>query len=149
MNDRLDDERTDEGLLADEGMTDREATVVRHEEELRVERQLVDAGAVRARKLLETYSVEEVVAVEIEHADVERTGANDEDSGQIETLPDGSISVPIFEEEVIVTKRTVVRERVVVRKDIVSERHSVETELLREQVEIETDTDRGVEEVAW
>ncbi len=149
MRDELNDERIDESLVADEGMTDSDATVVRHEEELRVDRRLVDAGTVRARKLLETYPVEEVVAVETEHADVERTGANDDDSGEIETLPDGSISVPVFEEEVVVTKRTVIRERVVVRKDVISERHSVQTELLKEQVDVETDTDRGVEEVSW
>ena len=75
----------------------------------------------------------------VEAAEIERTGPNENDSGEVETLSDGSVSVPVFEEEVVVTKRTVVRERVVIRRDLVTERHAVETELLKEQVEMETD----------
>ena len=33
----------------------------------------------------------------------------DADSGEVETLPDGSISIPVFEEQLVITKRLVVR----------------------------------------
>jgi hypothetical protein len=39
-----------------------------------------------------------------------------DDSGRVETLPDGSISIPVLEEQVVVSTRTVVRERLVVRR---------------------------------
>lgn len=59
------------------------------------------------------------------------------DSGEVEHLPDGSISIPIIEEELIVTKRLIVRERIIVRKDTIVETRRIETELRRERVETE------------
>lgn len=128
-----------ESAAADVADTLQGQTIIRHEEELRVQRRVEEAGAVHARKRLETHRVEELVPRGVEAAEVERTGPNENDSGEVETLSDGSISVPVFEEEVVVTKRTIVRERVVIRRDLVTERHAVETELLKEQVEMETD----------
>jgi hypothetical protein len=49
--------------------------------------------------------VEEHVPRGTEEADVERTDVSANDSGKVETLPDGSISVPVLEEELVVTKR--------------------------------------------
>jgi stress response protein YsnF len=59
------------------------------------------------------------------------------DSGEIETLPDGSISIPVLEEQLVVTKRVVVRERIIVRKDVEVRSEHVQTELRRERVAIE------------
>jgi uncharacterized protein (TIGR02271 family) len=59
------------------------------------------------------------------------------DSGEIETLPDGAISIPILEEELVITKRIVVRERIVVSKEVETETQRVEAELRRERVEID------------
>ena len=115
-----------------------EPTLVRHEEELDVRKSREQIGSVGARKVVETEHVADVVAREIEDADVERTGPNEQDSGQIETLPDGSVSIPIFEEELVVSKRTVVRERIVIRKRTVSEEHRVEADLRRERLEVES-----------
>jgi len=39
-----------------------------------------------------------------------------DDSGRVETLPDGSVSIPVLEEQVVASTRTIVRERVVVRR---------------------------------
>ena len=72
-------------------------------------------------------------------ADLERVRVDGEDSGQVETLPDGSISVPLFAEELVIEKRLVVRERVIVRKRTEVEHHTVEAELRRERVEVEAD----------
>jgi uncharacterized protein (TIGR02271 family) len=69
----------------------------------------------------------------------ERVPVAPDDSGKIETLPDGSISIPLFEEELVVTRRTVLRERVIIRKEEVTEWERVEAELRRETVRFETD----------
>jgi len=68
---------------------------------------------------------------------IDRLAAAEGDSGEIETLPDGAISIPILEEELVITKRIVVRERIVVHKEVVTETEHVEAELRRERVEID------------
>ena len=131
MNDERDrlDERGDDAAL------------VRHEEELDIGARLEEAGVVRARKRVETEHVERLVPREYEDADVERAPAAEGDSGEIETLPDGSVSVPLLEEELVVTKRMVVRERVIIRKRTTTEQHRIEAELRKERIEIESEGD--------
>jgi uncharacterized protein (TIGR02271 family) len=81
--------------------------------------------------------------LDFEHLIEERVPVAADDSGEIETLPDGALSIPLYEEELIVTKRTVLRERVIIRKQIAARTQKVETELRREFVEI--DADDGIE----
>ena len=114
-------------------------SVLRSEEELVVDTRPVVAGTVRARKLVDSERVEQLVDREVEEADVERVPAAEGDRGEVETLPDGSVSVPVFEEQLVVEKRLVVRERVVIRKRTATEKHRVEADLRGERVEIETD----------
>ena len=114
-----------------------EPALVRHDEELRVGSEAERAGVVRARKHVEAEHVERIVPRAIEHADLERAPADEGDSGEIETLPDGSLSIPLFEEELVVSKRLVVRERVIIRKRTVTEQHRIEAELRKERVEID------------
>ena len=116
-----------------------EKTVVRSEEELNVGTTEREAGYVRAHKSVDTIPVEQTVERNIEHANVERLAPTIEDSGEVETLPDGSVSIPIFEEELVVTKRMVVRERVIVRKSTVTDEHVIEAELRRERIDVEAD----------
>ena len=119
-------------------------SVVRHEEELAVGAETRELGAVRVRKRVDTDRVREVVPRAVEDLDVvERTAPNDDDSGEVEVLPDGSVSIPILEEELVVTKRTVVRERVVVRKTTETKHQRVEAEIRKERVEV--DADAGAE----
>jgi uncharacterized protein (TIGR02271 family) len=118
---------------------DEDASVVRHEEELRVATAPIDAGGVRARKHVETDRFVEDVPRDVEHAETERTGPFDNDSGEIETLPDGSVSIPVFEEEILVTKRVVVRERILIRKTTRTERRRVEADVRKERVDVEID----------
>jgi uncharacterized protein (TIGR02271 family) len=119
--------------------------LVRYEEELEVGTRPEEAGAVRVRKRIESEAAERRVPREVEHAELERVAVDDEDSGLVETLPDGSISIPVFEEELVVTKRLVVRERVIVRKETQVEEETVTTEVRREQVEIDADDGISVE----
>jgi uncharacterized protein (TIGR02271 family) len=61
------------------------------------------------------------------------------DSGQVEYQADGSVSIPVFEEELVCEKRVVVRERVVVRKEAVTENQELEADLRRERVDVDPD----------
>src|SRR3954466_4806235 len=99
---------TDEQLVG----TGDEATVTTHQERADVGTELHETGRVRVKKHVETYPVEEVVPRNIEEADTERIEAADGDSGEVERLEDGSVSIPVFEEVLVVTKRLVVRERI-------------------------------------
>ncbi|MDP9444940.1 MAG: YsnF/AvaK domain-containing protein, partial [Actinomycetota bacterium] len=122
-----------------------EASVTRHEEQLRPAVEEREAGRVRVRKYVESQPVEEVVPRRVEHGDAaERRPAEAGDSGEVEMLDDGSVSIPIFEEELVVTKRLVVRERMIVRKTTVIDEHRLQTELRRERVEVETEGDVDV-----
>lgn len=114
-------------------------SVVRHEEELRIGVLSQEAGTVRARKVVETERAWEDVGRGVEHAEFERAEPSGIDSGEIETLPDGSVSIPLFEEELVISKRLVVRERIIIRKRTVTERQRVEADLRRERVEIDAD----------
>ena len=121
--------------------TDSDATVQLSEEQLRVRTEREVSGAVRARKEVDVEQVTRSVGRGVEHADVDRTPALEGDSGQVETLPDGSLSIPVFEEQLVVEKRLVVRERIVVRKHTVYEEHEVKADLRRERLEVETEGD--------
>jgi uncharacterized protein (TIGR02271 family) len=94
------------------------------------------------RRWIERRNVRQDVERAIDEAEVERVPASEDDSGEIERLPDGSVSIPLFEEELVVTKRLVVRERIVVRKREVVQKERVEATLGSEQVEIEKGGDR-------
>ena len=122
---------------------DRTAAMVLSEEQLDVTTTTERAGAARAVKHVDVESVSTRVQRGTEHADTERLAVVDAelDSGQVETLADGSLSIPVFEEQIVVTKRLVVRERVVIRKHTVYEEHVVSADLKRERLEVEGDGD--------
>ena len=113
--------------------------VIRREEELTVATETRDAGRVGVRKVVEHEQAATVVPVGTEHADLERQAPGAGDSGEVEVLPDGSISIPVFQEELVIEKRLVVRERVIVRKHTVTEDRLVEADLRRERGEVEAD----------
>jgi uncharacterized protein (TIGR02271 family) len=119
-----------------------EDSLVRHDERLEIGRTPREVGAIRARKRVVSDEVDEEVPRSVEHFDdVERTGPREDDSGEVEILPDGSVSIPILEEELVISKRTVVRERVIVRKRTETTRERVETELRREKLDVDTEGD--------
>lgn len=130
----------DEGGRRESETGDERADVVRHEEELDVRAEVRDRGAVHAAKRVEHEHVHEVVPRSVEHFDdLERAGANEGDSGEVEVLPDGSISIPILEEELVIEKRTIVRERVIVRKRTETRHEEIDTTLRKERVDVDVD----------
>jgi uncharacterized protein (TIGR02271 family) len=113
--------------------------VIRREEELTVATQARDAGRVGVHKVVDHEQAATVVPVGTEHADLERQPPAAGDTGEVEVLPDGSISIPVFQEELVIEKRLVVRERVIVRKHTVTEDRLVEADLRRERIEVDAD----------
>lgn len=123
-----------------------EPSFVLHEERAQLGTETHEAGSVRVRKHVESYPVEKTVPRSVEHADTsERIPASEGDSGEVEVLDDGSVSIPIFEEVLVVTKRLVVRERVIVRKRTVVDEYRLQTDLRREHAEIDTEGDVDLE----
>lgn len=55
----------------------------------------------------------------------------------IERLPDGSASIPVLEEELVVTRSRRVRERLIVRRKVERREERIEADLRRERVELE------------
>lgn len=116
--------------------------MLRSEEELEVRTRSRTYGTARLTKSVELEDVERRIPV---HADfVEMTEVDvpdpDGDSGQVELGADGSVSVPVFEERLVVQKRLVVTKRVVLLKErrTVGE-ETVSDVLRRERVELEVD----------
>lgn len=136
-----DDRPDDTDVISDGGVIpDTDVTgVIRREEELTVETSAREAGRLGVRKVVDVERAATVVPVGTEHADVERHPVGEADSGEVEVLPDGSISIPVFQEELVIETRLVVRERVIVRKHTVTEEQVVEADLRRERVEVEAD----------
>ena len=114
-------------------------SVIRNEEELTVATDVREAGRLGVRKVVDHERASTVVPVGTEHADMERYPVTEADSGEVEVLPDGSVSIPVFQEELVIEKRLVVRERVIVRKHTVTEDRLVEADLRKERVEVDVD----------
>ncbi len=109
------------------------------EERQRATQGLSQPGARRVGKNVSVKRVAEYFPRDVEDIEMEHIDPNEEDSGEIETLPDGSLSIPILEEELVITKRVVVRERIIIRKRIQKEQVLVEADLRKERVSIVAD----------
>ena len=121
---------------------DGEASLLRSEEELRIDTEREPAGSVSVRKDVETERYAADVPRAVEHLDgVERQTPDAGDSGEIEVLDDGSVSIPVFEEQLVVSRRMVVRERVIVRKVTETDVERIRADLARERVEVVGDRD--------
>lgn len=129
-----------------DGTADDSRELLVSEERLAAGTETEQIGSARAVKHVDTESVQTRVQRGTEHADTERVDVADAaaDSGQVETLPDGSLSIPVFEEQIVVTKQLMVRERIIVRKHTVYEEHVVTADLRREQLKVDTDGDVAV-----
>ncbi len=115
--------------------TGREGTVTRHEEELQVGKQSVEAGQARLRKWVETESVDVDVDLKRETARVTREKidepVSDADIGEDE------LKVPLRAEQPVVAKQTVAKERIGLEKDVETEKQTVSDEVRKERVDVE------------
>ena len=114
------------------------------EEELRVEKERVQAGEVRLRK--EVITEERTVEVPVTREEVvieRRPAASGREAGG--TINEGEeIRIPLMEEEVRVEKTPVVREEVSLRKQQVQDTEHVSETLRREEARIEQTGDTNV-----
>ena len=137
------------GSVADEpGGLQEDLRVQRSEEELRAGVRERETGQVNVKKNVRTE--QEVVRVpkRREEVDIERvpvageareaTGATEADIGEDEVV------LRVFEEEVVVTKRVVLKEEIRLRKRVAWDEETVEVDLRKEEVEVDDQTKHGV-----
>jgi uncharacterized protein (TIGR02271 family) len=125
--------RDTSGPTTDDAMT-------RSEEELRVGTAERERGRVRLRKYVTTEQVQQTVPVQRERVRVERepiTDANLDAATSGPELSEAEHEVILREEEPVVEKRVVPRERVRLDKDTVIGEERVAEELRKEQVEVQ------------
>ena len=130
--------RDTSGPTTDEAMT-------RSEEELRVGTAERERGRARLRKYVVTEQVTQTVPVRREEVRVEREPITEGNVDQALAGPEISEEeheVVLHEEEPVVEKRTVPKERVRMEKDSLTEEAQVSEEVRKEQIEADGDIDR-------
>jgi uncharacterized protein (TIGR02271 family) len=126
------------GPTTDEAMT-------RSEEELRVGKAERERGRARLRKYVVTEQVTQTVPVKREEVRLEREPITDGNVDQALEGPEISEEeheVVLHEEEPVVEKRTVPKERVRMEKDSVTDEAQVSEEVRKEQIEADSDIER-------
>jgi uncharacterized protein (TIGR02271 family) len=124
-----------------EGGYDRatDEAMTRSEEELQVGTQARERGRVRLRKYVTTEQVQQTVPVQREEVRVEREPITDANLDAAMAGPDISEAeheVVLHEEEPVVEKRTVPKERVRLDKEAVTDQEQVAEEVRKEQVDV-------------
>jgi uncharacterized protein (TIGR02271 family) len=130
--------RDTSGPTTDQAMT-------RSEEELRVGTQTRERGRARLRKYVTTETQTVTVPVQREQVRVERepiTDANLEAATSGPAISEEEHEVTLREEEVVVDKRAVPKERVRLDTETVTDERQVAEEVRKEQIEVEGDQDR-------
>ena len=125
--------RDTSGPTTDDAMT-------RSEEELRVGTTQRERGRVRLRKYVTTQHVQQTVPVRREKARVERepiTDANIDAATSGPAISEEEHEVVLREEEPVVEKRVVPRERIRLDKDTVTGEERVAEEVRQEQIEVQ------------
>ena len=130
--------RDTSGPTTDDAMT-------RSEEELRVGTQTRERGRARLRKYVVSEEQQVTVPVQREEVRVEREPITDANLDAATSGPDISEEeheVTLHEEEPVVEKRAVPKERVRLDTETVTEERQVAEEVRKEQIEVEGDQDR-------
>ncbi len=114
--------------------------MTRSEEELRVGTARQERGRARLRKYVVTEQVETTVPVRREEVRVERepiTDANVDQALEGPEISEEEHEVVLHEEQPVVEKRVVPKERVALRKDTVTDEAQVSEQVRKEQIESE------------
>jgi uncharacterized protein (TIGR02271 family) len=133
--------RSDSGLPAGTG----DDAMTRSEEELQVGTETRERGRARLRKYVTTETQQVTVPVQREEVRVERepiTDANLDDATSGPDISEDEHEVVLREEEVVVDKQAVPRERVRLGTETVTDERQVSEEVRKEQIEVEGDQDR-------
>ena len=121
---------------------DNELRVQRTEEELAAGTREREAGELRVKKNVRTERESVEVPTRHEEVSVERVPLSGEASEA--EIGEGEVNVPVTDEEVVVSKRPVVKEEVRIRKDVVEDTQIVEEDVRREEIDVEDETTRGL-----
>jgi len=116
--------------------------MTRSEEELSVGTAERERGRVRLKKWVETEEVQQTVPVRREEVRVEREPITDENVDEAMSGPEISEAeheVTLREEEPVVEKRTVPRERVRLEKDVETGEEQISEQVRKERIEAEDD----------
>jgi uncharacterized protein (TIGR02271 family) len=130
--------RDTSGPTTDQAMT-------RSEEELRVGTQTRERGRARLRKYVTTETQQVTVPVQREEVRVERepiTDANLDAATSGPAISEEEHEVTLREEEVVVEKRAVPRERVRLDTETVTEERQVAEEVRKEQIQVDDDQEQ-------
>jgi uncharacterized protein (TIGR02271 family) len=128
-----------------EDNTSTDDAMTRSEEELRVGTTKQERGRVRLRKYVVTENVQKTVPVQREEVRVERepiTDANIDDATSGPAISEDEHEMTLSEEQVVVEKRAVPKERVRLTKDTVTDEQTVSEEVRKEQIQQEGDITR-------
>ena len=130
--------RDTSGPTTDQAMT-------RSEEELRVGTTQREAGRARLRKYVTTEQQTVTVPVQREEVRVERepiTDANLEDATSGPAISEEEHEVTLHQEQVVVDKRAVPKERVRIDTETITEERQVTEDIRKEQIEVDGDQDQ-------
>jgi uncharacterized protein (TIGR02271 family) len=122
------------------GATDDAMT--RSEEELAVGKAERETGRARLKKYVVTEEVQRTVPVHREEVRVEREPITDENVDEAMSgaeISEGEHEVTLKQEEPVVEKRTVPKERVRLEKDVETDERQVSEEVRKERIEVEDD----------
>ena len=121
------------GPTTDDAMT-------RSEEELRVDTRQRETGRVRLRKYVVTEHVQQTVPVRREEVRIERepiTDANIDEAMAGPAISDEQHEVVLHEEELVVEKRVVPKERVRLDKETITDEQQISEEVRKEQIDVD------------
>jgi uncharacterized protein (TIGR02271 family) len=130
----------------DHEATGRGEAMTRSEEELRVGTEARERGRVRLRKYVTTEQEQVTVPVQREEVRVEREPVTDANLDAAMAGPDISEAeheVILREEQPVVEKRTVPKERVRLDKETVTDEEQVGEEVRKEQIDVDDQRGRG------
>jgi uncharacterized protein (TIGR02271 family) len=126
-----------------EPVSETDEAMTRSEEELAVGKRTRERGRVRLRKYVVIEQVEKTVPVRREEVRIERepiTEGNVEEAVSGPAISEAEHEVVLHEEEPVIEKRVVPKERVRLAKDTRTEEEQVSEEIRKERIEAEGDT---------
>ena len=142
------DEQTPDGPVGsganERGGLQEDLRVQRSEEEASAGVREREAGRVSARKSVHTEREVVRVPKRREEVEIKRIPVEGEASGATEAdIGEDEVVLQVFEEEVVVTKRVVLKEEIRLRKRVAWDEEIVEVDLRKEEVELDDSTERG------
>jgi len=114
--------------------------MTRSEEELHVGTAARERGRVRLRKYVVTEEVQKTVPVQREEVRIERepiTDANVDAATSGPEITESEHEVTLHEEEPVIEKRTVPKERVRLEKDTITDEHEISEQVRQERIDTE------------